>query len=43
MEDKEKREKKGGEGEKDTPPLQIDPKWYVRYPTSLRQHAAEQT
>ena len=35
---------KGGEEvKKDTPPLQIDPKWYVRYPTSLQRRAAERT
>jgi len=43
MKDNDKGESKGEEGEKETPPLQIDPKWYVRYPTSLRQHAAERT
>ena len=41
MEEEDKGKKKGEEGEKDTPPLQIDPKWYVRYPTLLQPHAAE--
>ena len=43
MEDKDKREKKGGEGKKGTHLLQINPKWYVQWPTSLQQHAAERT
>ena len=31
MEEGDKKGRKGEEGEKDPPPLQIDPKWYARY------------
>jgi len=33
MEEEDQRENKGEEGEKVSPPLQIDPKWYVLYLT----------
>ena len=35
MEEKDKKGKGEEEVGKDNPPLQIDPKWYVWYPTSL--------
>ena len=31
MKEKDKKGKRSKEGEKESPPLQIDPKWYARY------------
>ena len=34
----EEKDKEGEKDEKDTPLLQIDPKWYVRHPTAPATH-----
>ena len=38
MEEKDEEGRKGEEGERDVPPLLVDPKRYVRYSASLLRH-----